>query len=322
MKPELVSSAEFIYDDMESQSDRCLPIIYQEFDPSKRSHWCDRGSILDFRAVCGDGNLLDFGPGDGWPSLVVAPYVKRIIGVDASARRVDVCRNNAARLGIVNSLFQHVPAGTPLPFPDCTFNGVMAASSVEQSPDPEVTLREIHRVLKPGGRLRLVYESLNNYKDGREQEFALWPLSSGRCKLLIYDRRIEDEIVHQYSFDLDISLDEATARLDIVDDTSDPSKLRMELLVKILSAISEPRKCILHHPSGPTYARMLESAGFREVIPTQCGRNIAGLIFDDIPTDERPADIHGVDEILLPKVERAVQLPTFLSDDPDITAVC
>ena len=86
LKPKRCDSTQLIYDYVESQSGRCLPIIYQPFDATKRSHWADRGAIWDFYHSVGDGLLLDFGPGDGWPSLVLAPHVKEVIGVDASNR--------------------------------------------------------------------------------------------------------------------------------------------------------------------------------------------------------------------------------------------
>ncbi|MGI6164364.1 MAG: class I SAM-dependent methyltransferase, partial [Limnochordia bacterium] len=91
----------FIYDDMESQSGQSLPVIYKPFDANQASHWQDRGQILDYLCAT-DGRekrLLDFGPGDGWPSLGIAPFTKEVIGVDASMKRVEVCRANAAHLG-------------------------------------------------------------------------------------------------------------------------------------------------------------------------------------------------------------------------------
>ncbi|MDK2930882.1 MAG: arsenite methyltransferase [Bacillota bacterium] len=68
----------------------------------ERWHWIDRGQILDFLfATRGEGKrLLDFGPGDGWPSLGVARLAGEVVGVDASARRVEVCVENARCLGI------------------------------------------------------------------------------------------------------------------------------------------------------------------------------------------------------------------------------
>jgi hypothetical protein len=43
LRPEECNSERFFYDDMESQSGYCLPLIYREFDVNERGHWCDRG---------------------------------------------------------------------------------------------------------------------------------------------------------------------------------------------------------------------------------------------------------------------------------------
>ncbi len=157
LQPRDCDSTAFIYDHMESQSARGLPGLYVPFDPANRGHWRDAGSILDFlhAAQAAGGRVLDLGPGDGWPSLPVAPFAAEVVGVDGSAKRVEVCRENARRLGIANATFAHVPPGQPLPFADGTFDAVMAASSLEQTPDPRTVVRELARVLRPGGRLRI-----------------------------------------------------------------------------------------------------------------------------------------------------------------------
>lgn len=49
-------------------------------------------------------------------------------------------------------------------FEDGSFDGVMAATSIEQTPDPREALRKIYRVLRPGGHLRLDYEGLGYYR--------------------------------------------------------------------------------------------------------------------------------------------------------------
>src|SRR5690554_3879614 len=164
-----------IYDEMESQSGCSLPLIYQDFDGSKQFHWAERGAIYDFLcATRGEGKkLLDFGPGDGWPSLLVAPFAAEVVGLDSSRRRVEVCCANARRMGIDNARFDYYAAGERLPFADDAFDGIMAASAVEQTPEPRAILREFYRVLCPGGRLRLSYEGLARYRGGREREFSL-----------------------------------------------------------------------------------------------------------------------------------------------------
>ena len=191
LHPRLCTSDELIYDDMDSQSVRRLPIIYEPFDAGKKTHWACRGAAFDFLfGTRGEGGrLLDFGPGDGWPSLIVAPFASEVVGVDGSRRRVEVCADNAARIGIANARFTCAAPGEPLPFDDNAFDGVMAASSVEQTADPRRTLAQLLRVLRPGGRLRISYESLGGYRGGGEQDTWLWPIDDHKCRLLLYDRR-------------------------------------------------------------------------------------------------------------------------------------
>ncbi|HHT43438.1 MAG TPA: class I SAM-dependent methyltransferase [Firmicutes bacterium] len=93
LAPVRTTSTALIYDDLESQSGRSLPLIYQPFDCGAPGHWADRGALFDFLYTSqSEGKLvLDFGPGDGWPSLPMAPYVEQVVGVDASQRRAEVC---------------------------------------------------------------------------------------------------------------------------------------------------------------------------------------------------------------------------------------
>lgn len=195
LRPKLCTSEEFIYNEMDSQSGYSLPIIYQPFDGIKKSHWADRGSLFDYLYTINgeEKTLLDFGPGDGWPSLIIAPYVKKVIGLDSSIRRVEVCTENARRLGITNAKFLNYSAGTALPFEENSFDGIMAASSIEQTPNPKATLKELFRVLKPGGRLRIDYEAMSRYRAGREKDVWIAKLNDDLCKLILYIRNIEEE---------------------------------------------------------------------------------------------------------------------------------
>ena len=90
----------------------------------------------------------------------MTPMVEQVVGVDGSKRRTGVCTQNAERLAVTNANFVHIEPGKPLPFEDGSFDAVVAASSIEQTPDPKATLSERYRVLRCGGRLRSDYESL------------------------------------------------------------------------------------------------------------------------------------------------------------------
>ena len=56
----------------------------------------------------------------------------------------------------------------PLPFADDTFDYILAQDVLEHLDDPVGTLRELHRILKPGGHLRIRvphFTSRNNFID-------------------------------------------------------------------------------------------------------------------------------------------------------------
>ena len=159
-RPEKADSAELRFERMDSQSDESLPEVYQPLDHHNPSHWHHRGMIWDYVLAMGDAErVLDVGPGDGWPSLLLAPHFKEIVGIEPGANRVEVCKANAQKVRTRKAHFEQMSA-CKMEFKSNSFDGVVAATSVEQTPNPNVALREIHRVLKPGGVFRMTYEAL------------------------------------------------------------------------------------------------------------------------------------------------------------------
>ena len=321
LKPEFCTSEEFIYNEMESQSGYSLPVIYQLFDSNKKFHWTDRGDLYDFLySTDGEGKkLLDFGPGDGWPSLIVAPYVKEVIGLDSSDKRVETCTKNAERMGINNASFVSYTSGTELPFEDNSFDGIMAASSVEQTPDPKKTIEELYRVLKPGGRFRISYEALNMYK-GEEKDLWIEGLGESSCKLILYNRDLTNEYVLQYALAIGMSEKELKNRL--ADNNEVTFKyITISFLEEIRSIITKTQVCKTIHPSGKTLVSWLKEAGFKEIIPTYSGRIAAAKLFNQFTNEDRPKDIKSVDEILKKTVKVVIELKSPIDLDPMITAV-
>jgi SAM-dependent methyltransferase len=322
LEPRRCDSVEILYDAMESQSGGSLPIIYQPFDGSRRAHWRDRGAMLDFLlATRGQGGrLLDFGPGDGWPSLIVAPYAAEVVGVDASRRRVEACTRNAGRLGIDNARFVHIPAGGPLPFEDETFDGAMAASSVEQTPDPRAALSEFYRVLKPGGRLRLTYEDLDRYGGSSRFDTWVWSLGPKGSRLVLYDRHIEEEYAVMYGVTFSATPEDVGLPMDRTG-TLPFDRITPDVLARASDYITDALVCRLVHASGHTYFRWLNETGFSDIIPSHSGAWFAGEVFDRIPEGRRPRDMDSIDIMLKPAVAVVVEMRAPLDSNPDMTAV-
>jgi SAM-dependent methyltransferase len=88
--------------------------------------------------------LLDVGCGDGhFAAMVRAEPVDAGVDVNAASVREAAARGLYRRLALAS--------GADLPFPDGAFASVMSNCVLEHIPPLEETLREIARVLRPGG---------------------------------------------------------------------------------------------------------------------------------------------------------------------------
>jgi SAM-dependent methyltransferase len=323
LNPQERTTEALLYDHMASQSGRSLPIIYQPFDPTNRGHWRDRGAALDFVLATRstDRRVLDFGPGDGWPSLIIAPEVAEVVGVEGSHRRQSVCERNAQRLGITNVDFRYVAPGSSLPFPDESFDAAVAASSLEQTPDPRKTLAEIYRVLRPGGRLRIRYEALNRYRYGEEREAWLWEVDGDQTRLVLYDRDIEREQATQIVLVYDMPKGELGEAMGQRDTPLTFEDMSVERLTRLRDALVDAGMAVTHHPSAATWQAWMTEIGFRQIFPTHDGIRIAGEIFDHLPADDRPTTMAAIDAYLRPFIEVVVDMAAPVTYDPAITAV-
>ena len=100
--------------------------------------------------------LLDVGCGPGSITLGLAAAVApgEVAGVDMAASVVAVARELAAAQGVTNVRFACARAEM-LPFPDASFDAVFGHTLLEHVPDAVPVLRELRRVLRPGGLLGL-----------------------------------------------------------------------------------------------------------------------------------------------------------------------
>ncbi len=99
--------------------------------------------------------VLDVGCGPGAVSAVLAEAVGpegRVVGVDLQLAQLELAREYCAERGLENVSFQPADA-TALPFADASFDLVYAKFLLLHLPEPAPAVREMVRVLRPGGRL-------------------------------------------------------------------------------------------------------------------------------------------------------------------------
>jgi len=98
--------------------------------------------------------VLDLASGTGDPALTLAAQLSKgghIVLTDLSNRMVDIARDFAARDGVRNASFDTADAHA-LPYPDASFDRVTCRLGVMYFWNCPAALREVRRVLKPGGR--------------------------------------------------------------------------------------------------------------------------------------------------------------------------
>ena len=101
--------------------------------------------------------VLDIATGPGEPALTIASLVGldgEVFGIDPALEMIEGARRAAARLGYTNAHFDVASAET-LPFQSDSFDAVVSRFGVMFFPSPVNAIREILRVLKPGGKLTL-----------------------------------------------------------------------------------------------------------------------------------------------------------------------
>jgi SAM-dependent methyltransferase len=98
--------------------------------------------------------LLDLGCGAGLDLYLYAEKLGpagRLLGLDLSAAMLDKARRNLAAGGVNNVEWLHAPADA-IPLPDGAVDLVTANGIFNLSPDKDAVMREVARVLRPGGR--------------------------------------------------------------------------------------------------------------------------------------------------------------------------
>ena len=98
--------------------------------------------------------ILDLASGTGEPALSLAARIGPdgiVTATDVVPEMVGIAAENAAQQGITTMRFEEADAGA-LPFPDASFDRVTCRFGVMYFSDVPRALREVRRVLRPGGR--------------------------------------------------------------------------------------------------------------------------------------------------------------------------
>ena len=126
-----------------------------------RETWSENMRAIDALGIGQTDQVLDVGCGHGRSLMEIVARAPRgrSVGIDPSKLMVEIAakRNRtlieAGRIDVVLSGVES------LPFPDDMFDKALCVHVLYFWKDAEISLREIGRVLKPGGRLALLFRT-------------------------------------------------------------------------------------------------------------------------------------------------------------------
>lgn len=118
-------------------------------------------------------NVADIGTGTGYLAKGLAALAAGVVAVDTSTAMLEVAGVELAQEGISNVRLLEGDAHD-LPLSDASQDMVFANLLFHHLQEPAVAVKEMHRILKPGGRLVITDVNQHPYHWVKEEKFDLW----------------------------------------------------------------------------------------------------------------------------------------------------
>jgi ubiquinone/menaquinone biosynthesis C-methylase UbiE len=114
----------------------------------------DLAQMVELARLRGDEQVLDIATGGGHTALTFAPHVREVVATDLTPRMLDAARRFIIGKGVTNVRFELADAEA-LPFDDASFDVVTCRIAPHHFGDVARFVREVARVVRPGGRFIL-----------------------------------------------------------------------------------------------------------------------------------------------------------------------
>src|SRR5579875_1382289 len=137
------------------------------------------------------GTLLEVGIGDG-ENVVLLPQSLQIAGIDIAEHPLAACRARYPK----RKLFLALAEGERIPFADHTFDAVLSVGGFNFYSDPQMALKEIVRVTKPGGRIVVADELPDLFEWGWGHLLGFPQLDDWLMRRFWFGPEFTDMVIH------------------------------------------------------------------------------------------------------------------------------
>lgn len=131
-----------------------------------------------------EGRVLEIGIGSGLNLPFYSPHVREILGLEPAPRLLAMARRTATRSTLPVGFIEG--SAEAIPLDDNSIDTVVTTWTLCSIPEAVSALREMRRVLKPGGQLLFAEHGLapeSNIRKWQDRLNPLWKRISGGCHL-------------------------------------------------------------------------------------------------------------------------------------------
>ena len=159
---------------MQSKSNTYFKEVATQWDELRKGYFPDslREEVVSKAYLLPEMQVADIGAGSGFLSTLLAKKVSMVHLVDASEEMLAQAKINLS--GYPNTQF-HLAEGREIPLEDLSQDAVFANMYLHHAPDPLAAIKEMARILKPGGRLIISDLDLHNHTWLQEEMADEWP---------------------------------------------------------------------------------------------------------------------------------------------------
>ena len=172
--PQDLPRLERVLAEREARTKNYFNIVAKEWDRIRRLYIDD---ALAFHVVATlvrpDAVVVDVGTGTGEVLVALAQRVARVIGVDNSENMLAICRERVEKQGLTNVTLRRGEAEA-LPIGNDECDTAYSSMLLHHLANPGVGIREMARVVKPGGRAVITDLVKHEYDWTREVMADVW----------------------------------------------------------------------------------------------------------------------------------------------------
>jgi len=157
---------------MSREAEKYFEEVSGSWDVLRKSFYGDevRDAVLSAARVQPEDTVLDVGAGTGFLTEGAAKIARKVIAIDFSESMTGEAR---AKLSGRNVLFK-IGNVEQIPLPDESVNAVIGNMILHHCLNPNIAIKEMARVLAPGGRLALSDLQQHNYEFLRKEHADRW----------------------------------------------------------------------------------------------------------------------------------------------------